>query len=130
MKFVFSLFLTKILLLSSVVLLANPVFKTEIDGKMFDPDKEISLYAGQHELIFYFPETLKSGSLYSFKLAGLEANWLKTSNSFVRYTLQNGGNFEFNLKYLDINNQTVTINRPFEIKENFWEKWWFYLWKK
>ena len=45
----------------------------------------------------------------------------------ARYTNLNGGNYTFEMEYLNSENKKVFLRKSFEIKENFWEKWWFYL---
>ncbi len=106
---------------------AKPILRAEIDGKMVGDQEKISLFSGYHEIIFHFPSDNKKQTKYSFKISELEKNWVVTAYPFSRYTNLNGGKFHFYLKYLDTNNQEITLGRTFEIKENFWEKWWFYL---
>jgi hypothetical protein len=106
---------------------AKPILQAEIDGKMVGDQENVSLFSGYHEIIFYFPSDKKKQTKYSFKISELEQKWVETSYPFARYTNLNGGEFHFYLKYLDTNNQEITLRRTFEIKENFWEKWWFYL---
>lgn len=106
---------------------AKPILQAEIDGKMVGYQEKISLFSGYHEIIFHFPTDKKSQTKYSFKISELEREWIQTTHPFARYTNLNGGDFGFLLKYVNVKNEQVTLTRAFEIKENFWEKWWFYL---
>lgn len=127
MKYVYKWTLVCFFVFASHNLPAKPVLRAEIDGKMFDSTAKISLFSGYHEIVFHFPENIKSQTKYRFKISELEQEWIETTYPFARYTNLNGGGFSFFLKYLDVNNEEVVLSRTFEIKENFWEKWWFYL---
>ena len=98
-----------------------------VDGETYRSNQKILLFSGYHEIVFHFPKNIKLGTSYDFRVPEIEKKWLKTSNSSTRYTNLDGGRYIFELCYLDFNNQSVNHDISFEIRENFWEKWWFYL---
>jgi two-component sensor histidine kinase len=108
-------------------LFAQQVLQIEIDGISVDEKKEVNLLAGYHEIVFNFPENIKSRTSYKFKINEFESTWRQTPYPTARYTNLPGGKYKFQLQYLDANNQAITLSKSFDIKENFWEKWWFYL---
>jgi signal transduction histidine kinase len=123
----FRYLLTIILICKSLNLLASPDFKIEIDGKKTNFNEKVSLFSGYHEFVFYFPQQIKTGTSYNYKITEIEKNWIITPFPIARYTNLNGGNYHFQVKFINSNNQLVTVSKSLEIKENFWEKWWFYL---
>lgn len=127
MKYGYKWTLVCFFVFASHTLPAKPVLQAEIDGKLVEFQEKISLFSGYHEIIFHFPSDKKSQTKYRFKITELEQEWIETTYPFARYTNLDGGHFDFFLKYVDVNNEQVTLSRTFEIKENFWEKWWFYL---
>jgi signal transduction histidine kinase len=96
-----------------------------IDGReiSFNPNSPIELPAGYHEIIFLFPEKYT----YQYRLDNLENQWQKTDFPQVRYTNLDGGDYQFHGKILSGNVVVGQFSYQIKIKENFWEKWWFWL---
>ncbi len=103
---------------------ANATLEVIVDGKKQSLTSQISLNAGYHEIVFLFPNDDKYQ--YQFYLENLEDSWKNTAFPEVRYTNLSGGNYVFNGKMLKKNQVMKTYKIPIEIKENFWEKWWFW----
>jgi signal transduction histidine kinase len=96
-----------------------------IDGQevSFNPNYPIELSADYHEIVFQFPEKYT----YQYRLDNLENQWQKTNFPQVRYTNLEGGKYQFHGKILLNNIVVKEYLTPINIKENFWEKWWFWL---
>jgi signal transduction histidine kinase len=96
-----------------------------IDGRevSFNPKSSIELSAGYHEIIFLFPEKYT----YKYRLKNLENQWQKTDFPQVRYTNLDGGDYQFYGKILSGNVVLSEFSYQIKIKENFWKKWWFWL---
>ena len=127
MKYVLKWTLVYFFVLLNIKVFAAPNLQLEIDGKKINSTETVSLFSGYHEIIFHFPSQKKSGTYYSFKISEIEKNWINTPYPNARYTNLNGGVYHFQIKFINTNNQSITLSKSFEIKENFWEKWWFYL---
>jgi len=104
---------------------ANATLEVIVDGKKQTLTSQISLNAGYHEIVFLFPNDAKYQ--YQFYLEKLEDSWKKTAFPEVRYTNLSGGNYVFYGQVLSENRVINTYKIPVEVKENFWEKWWFWL---
>ena len=102
-----------------------PKLSIRIDGQevSFNPKNPIELSSEYHEIVFHFPEKYN----YEYRLEGLEKDWQKTDFPVIRYTNLDGGNYQFLGRILlkDVVLEEFLYN--FNIKENFWEKWWFWL---
>jgi two-component sensor histidine kinase len=114
--------------LSFSLLAQNPEpskLSIRIDGRevSFNPKSPLELSAGYHEIIFLFPEKYT----YEYRLENVENQWQKTDFSQVRYTNLDGGNYQFHGKILLNNTAVKEYLIQINIKENFWEKWWFWL---
>ncbi len=96
-----------------------------IDGQevSFNPKSPLELSADYHEIVFLFPEKYT----YEYRLENVENQWKKTDFSQVRYTNLDGGRYQFHGKILLKNVVLKEYLIPLNIKENFWEKWWFWL---
>jgi signal transduction histidine kinase len=96
-----------------------------IDGRevSFTPNSPLELSADYHEIIFHLPENYT----YEYRLENLENQWQKSDISQVRYTNLDGGIYEFHGKVLSNNTVVKEYSIQLNIKENFWEKWWFWL---
>jgi Histidine kinase len=103
----------------------NATLEVIVDGKKQNLTSQISLNAGYHEIVFLFPNDAKYQ--YQFYLETLEDSWKKTAFPEVRYTNLSGGNYIFYGQVLSENRAINTYKISIEIKENFWEKWWFWL---
>jgi signal transduction histidine kinase len=100
-----------------------------IDGRevSFNPKSPFELTAGYHEIIFHFPENITQKYTYEYRLDNLENTWQKSDFSQIRYTNLDGGRYQFHAK-IWLNNVVIKeYLYPIYIKENFWEKWWFWL---
>ncbi len=96
-----------------------------IDGQevSINPNSPLQLSADYHEIVFHFPVNYT----YEYRLENLENQWQKSNFPQIRYTNLDGGNYQFHGKML-LNNVIVKEYLiPLTIKENFWEKWWFWL---
>ena len=96
-----------------------------IDGRevSFTPNSPLELSADYHEIIFYLPVNYT----YEYRLENLENQWQKSKFPQVRYTNLDGGMYEFHGKVLSNNTVVKEYSIQLNIKENFWEKWWFWL---
>jgi signal transduction histidine kinase len=101
--------------------------KVEIDGRYVAGNERISLDAGYHNIIFHFPIVSDSVRYYSFRIVELEPEWNISQFPQARYTNLSGGKYRFVVKSKLDNKSEEAIVKDFEIRENFWEKWWFYL---
>jgi two-component sensor histidine kinase len=113
----------------SFSLLAQPSepskLSIRIDGQevSFNPRSPIELSADYHEIIFLFPEKYT----YQYRLETLENQWKTSDFPQVRYTNLDGGDYQFHGKLLLNNTVVKEYLYQINIKENFWEKWWFWL---
>lgn len=96
-----------------------------IDGKKYLNQANIELNADYHELIFVFPQGKNYN--YHFKLENLESNWQLGDSPKVRYTNLSGGKYVFRGKVLHGRNILQENSVAVYIQENFWEKWWFWI---
>jgi signal transduction histidine kinase len=96
-----------------------------IDGQevSFNPKSSIELSADYHEIIFLFPEKYT----YQYRLENIENQWQNSNFPQVRYTNLDGGTYQFHGKILSGNVVLSEFSYQIKIKENFWEKWWFWL---
>ncbi len=102
---------------------ANATIIVVIDGEKQPPNAKILLSAGYHEICFLFPQEKKYA--YLFRLHNLEEIWKNSNISMVRYTNLGGGEYIFHGKIITNGKIIQSYQIPLEIKENFWEKWWF-----
>ena len=102
-------------------------FVIEIDGKKHFLNEKCTLNAGYHEVIFCFPEKSPQKYSYQYRLENLENQWKSSGFPQIRYTNLAGGNYVFQGKMIENNKIIAQYSFKFEIKENFWEKWWFWL---
>ena len=101
-------------------------FKLEVDGVGRSLEGNLVFNSGYHDIVFYLPYQKDHNYSFEFRLAGLE-NWQKSNYPIARYTNLGGGNYIFQTK-LFLNNVLLGQEQfSFEIKEDFWEKWWFWL---
>lgn len=100
-----------------------------IDGQevSFNPKSPLELSADYHEIVFYFPVNLSQKYTYQYRLDALENQWQITKFPQVRYTNLDGGDYQFQGKVLSGNVVVSQFLYQINIKENFWEKWWFWL---
>jgi signal transduction histidine kinase len=103
----------------------SPKLSIRIDGRevSLNPKTPLELSSDYHEIIFLFSEKYA----YQYRLENLENQWQKTDFPQVRYTNLDGGDYQFHGKILSGNVVVSQFSYPIKIKENFWEKWWFWL---
>jgi signal transduction histidine kinase len=99
-----------------------------IDGRevSFNPKAPLELSSDYHEIIFYFPVNLSQKYTYEYHLDVLENQWQMTDFPQVRYTNLDGGDYQFHGKVLSGSVVVSQFLYQIKIKENFWEKWWFW----
>jgi signal transduction histidine kinase len=118
------------LLFSSLAQSLDPAKPSiRIDGRevSFNPKHPLELKAGYHEIIFHFPTNTAQKYTYEYRLENLEKDWQKSDFPQIRYTNLDGGNYQFHAK-IWLNNVVIKeYFYPVQIKENFWEKWWFWI---
>lgn len=102
-------------------------FMVEVDGEIHLPSEKLVIKAGYHEIIFHFSNEAKSSKKYQYYLKNLEKAWKISTYPVIRYTNLAGGNYIFYGKVLEGNKVIAQFSCEIEIKENFWEKWWFWL---
>ncbi|HEV7378639.1 MAG TPA: histidine kinase [Dyadobacter sp.] len=95
------------------------------DGEKRALQSKLVLNSEYHKLVFLFPAM--KGKQYRFRLHGLEKDWQKSTYPVARYTNLNGGNYRFEGEIRNGNNTIRRYETTIEIKEDFWEKWWFWL---
>lgn len=103
---------------------ANATLSVVVDGKTANTNSAIILNAGYHEIIFLLPEN--TTHKYEYRLENLENTWKSSTVSAIRYTNLDGGKYVFYCKTISKNKTIDTDKVLLEIKENFWEKWWFW----
>lgn len=114
-------FITFLLGISS----ADASVEVIIDGKKYGNQQNIELNADYHELLFVFPQDKNYD--YHFRLENLEENWQVADNPTIRYTNLSGGEYVFYGKILHGNRIIEEGSISVHIQENFWEKWWFWI---
>ena len=94
--------------------------------------KEIELLhnQGNFSLSFSIPSFINSKSnSYKYRLKGLEKDWVETSNNMASYTIQNPGDYLFEVKGVNsdgvINEIPTTLN--IRVKPAPWFTWWAYV---
>jgi hypothetical protein len=99
----------------------------EVDGKVFPNPQKLNLRAGAYELIFRFPEDTAPSYRYEYYLENLDRQTHTSNYPVVRYTNLPGGTYVFRAK-VKANNHVLSEHVcNIEIKQNFWEKWWFWV---
>ena len=91
---------------------------------------ELSYEQGNFNISFSMPNFINSSSnRYIYRLKGLEKEWNETTQNSVSYTIQNPGDYVFEVK--GINNDGVYNKVPtvFKIRVNPapWRSWWAFL---
>ncbi len=95
-----------------------------VDGEKLGSSKIITLNAGYHDIVFCFSKN--THNVYQFRLENLENTWKTSSFPEIRYTNLGGGYYVFHGHILNKNHIIESFKIPLVIKENFWEKWWFF----
>ncbi|HET8829074.1 MAG TPA: hybrid sensor histidine kinase/response regulator transcription factor, partial [Pelobium sp.] len=93
--------------------------------------EKISLDYNQNILTINFsmPNFIKNGkNSYYYRLIGLEKDWTQTSKTSVSYTIQQGGDYRFEVKGVNENGVPTEEVTYLEIKVASapWKTWWAY----
>ena len=93
----------------------------------FTKNIDLSYKQGNFNISFSIPNFINSSSnRYEYRLKGLEKDWIETSQNSVSYTIQNSGNYIFEVR--GINNDGVQNNLPTQLKIRVnpapWLTWW------
>ncbi|MBD0724708.1 hybrid sensor histidine kinase/response regulator [Flavobacterium sp. L1I52] len=96
----------------------------------FTEEIELSYEQGNFNISFSIPNFINSSSNhYQYRLKGLEKDWNETTQNSVSYTIQNPGNYTFEVK--GINNDGVSNSKPTQLKIRVnpapWRTWWAFL---
>ncbi|APY11854.1 hybrid sensor histidine kinase/response regulator [Seonamhaeicola sp. S2-3] len=91
---------------------------------------ELSHDQGSFSITFSMPSFINSSrNTYLYRLKGLEEEWIETSQNTAFYTIQNPGNYTFEVK--GINNDGVANNAPTTLNVRVnpapWRSWWAFL---
>ncbi|WP_163397420.1 two-component regulator propeller domain-containing protein [Flavobacterium fluviatile] len=96
----------------------------------FTKEIELSYEQGNFNIIFSIPNFINTSSnRYQYRLRGLEQDWNETSQNSVFYTIQNPGNYVFEVK--GVNNDGVSTGKATTLKIRVnpapWRTWWAFL---
>ncbi|WP_445737021.1 hybrid sensor histidine kinase/response regulator transcription factor [Mariniflexile sp.] len=91
---------------------------------------ELSHDQGNFSISFSIPNFINSSSnQYRYRLKGLENDWIKTSSNSASYTIQNPGDYTFEVK--GINSDGVSNDVPTTLKIQVnpapWRTWWAFM---
>ncbi len=104
---------------------SGTALEVEIDGKVRISPDTIVLGSAYHDIRFLLPAD--SLAVYRFRLKGLEKEWQSSVYPLIRYTGLGGGTYTFEGKAIRDGRELSTYSVFLEIRENFWEKWWFWV---
>ncbi|MFC5624803.1 hybrid sensor histidine kinase/response regulator transcription factor [Algoriphagus winogradskyi] len=105
---------------------------TNILDNSIEYSKEITLDYDQNIFTIHFsmPNYVNSDkNTYLYRLKGLEDEWVRTTNSFVSYTIQRGGDYVFEVKGVNkdgIESKEIA-SLDITMKSAPWFTWWAYL---
>jgi len=91
---------------------------------------DLSYEQGNFTISFAIPNFINSKrNTYVYRLKGLEKDWIKTDQNTVSYTIQNSGNYTFEVK--GVNNDGVANVNPTTLNIRVypapWRTWWAFL---
>lgn len=112
-------------LLITQVMASGTALEVEIDGEVRLSPDTIVLGSAYHDIRFLLPAD--SLAAYHFRLKGLEKEWQSSAYPLIRYTGLGGGTYIFEGKVVRAGRELSTYTVFLEIRENFWEKWWFWV---
>ncbi|GAL70828.1 two-component regulator propeller domain-containing protein [Jejuia pallidilutea] len=96
----------------------------------FTDKLELSHNQGNFSISFSIPNFINpNGNKYLYRLKGLEDDWIETSQNTAFYTIQNPGNYSFEVKGINndgIINETPTV-LSVRVKPAPWRSWWAFL---
>lgn len=103
----------------------------EILTQAIEYTKELTLNYDQNFFTIHFsmPNYAIAGkNTYKYRLKGLGDEWKETINSFASFTIQQGGNYEFQVK--GVNNDGMesanATSLIIKVKDAPWKTWWAY----
>ena len=105
----------------------KPNLVVEVGEKQYLANQKLTLKAGSYEICFRFPENQNKEYVYEYHLENLDQQTKTTIYPLIRYTNVTGGSYVFRVKIKENNQVVAEFIREIDIKENFWEKWWFWL---
>lgn len=105
----------------------QPNLVVEVGEEQYSTNQKLTLKAGSYEICFRFPENQNQEYVYEYHLENLDQKTKTTIYPLIRYTNVTGGSYVFRVKIKENNQAIAEFIREIEIKENFWEKWWFWL---
>jgi serine phosphatase RsbU (regulator of sigma subunit)/ligand-binding sensor domain-containing protein len=113
--------------LSGMTVNRDTVCPVELDSFMKNPP---SFKWNENFISFEFFTTQiysKGQKTYSYRLIGLDSNWVDNgSQNVVHYSNLGSGDYVFEVYCTDIYGQkTPTLSFPFSIRKPFWFTWWF-----
>lgn len=91
---------------------------------------ELGYEQNRFSLAFVMPSHIHTAKhTYYYRLLGLEAEWVETSASSVSYTLQRGGNYEFQVRGVNNDGVATAAVKSLDIYLHSppWKTWWAYL---
>ncbi|WP_038530556.1 hybrid sensor histidine kinase/response regulator transcription factor [Formosa agariphila] len=96
----------------------------------YTEELELSYEQGNFNISFSIPNYLNSGSNhYLYRLKGLEDEWVETSQNTAFYTIQDPGNYVFEVKGVNsdgiINKKPTTLN--IKVNPAPWRTWWAFM---
>lgn len=96
----------------------------------YTKDIKLTYQQGNFSISFAIPNYINSSSNhYKYRLKGLENEWIETTENTASYTIQNPGNYTFEV--IGINNDRFSNNIPTTLKIRVnpapWRTWWAFM---
>ncbi|WPR70104.1 two-component regulator propeller domain-containing protein [Flavobacterium sp. NG2] len=96
----------------------------------FTKEIELSYEQGNFNISFAIPNFInRNSNHYEYRLKGLEKDWNQTSQNSVSYTIQNPGDYTFEIR--GINNDGISNSVPTTLKIHVnpapWRTWWAFM---
>ncbi|MFG6686819.1 two-component regulator propeller domain-containing protein [Mariniflexile sp. HNIBRBA6329] len=93
----------------------------------YTKEMELSYLQGNFSISFAIPNFINSSSNhYKYRLKGLENDWIETNTNTVSYTIQNPGNYTFEVKGVNSDGVVNDVPTTLKIRVNPapWRTWW------
>lgn len=97
---------------------------------MFTEDINLSYEQGNFSISFSIPNFINSSSnRYKYRLKGLDEDWVETRKNTASYTIQNPGDYTFEVKGVNSDGVSNNIATTLKITVNPapWRTWWAFL---
>ena len=110
--------------------LANDESNLLTDIVSYTQKVDLSYLQGNFSINFSIPNYINSSSnRYLYRLKGLENDWIETSQNSAFYTIQNPGNYTFEVKGVNNDGVVNTVATMLKIRVNPapWRTWWAFL---